>query len=251
MTGKHKMVIVLSGGLDSTTLLYDAIEQGFEVSSAVSFNYGQRHKKELDFALRTCQALGIPWRLIDLHRAHFTDAIAHSGSSLVSSTSVPEGHYAEENMKATVVPNRNMIMLSISAAIAVADGAAGVGTAVHAGDHFIYPDCRPEFVAYASEAMRTGNIGFGDLEGVWAPYIMKSKADIAEIAFVLGIDFSKTWSCYKGGSIHCGKCGTCVERLEAIDEAARRHGKSHIEWDQTKYEDSTFWIDTIARGAGN
>lgn len=237
-----KAVVVLSGGLDSTTLLYKMMHEGWWITSCVSFNYGQRHKKELEFAEETAERFGLPHHIIDLWSSGLTGALAPSGSSLVSDTEVPDGHYAEETMKATVVPNRNMIMLSIAGAIAVAEGANVVATGVHSGDHFIYPDCRTGFVGAAALALYLGNEGFGNLwrAPIYAPFIYMSKADIATVALEIGMDLSNTWSCYKGGEIHCGRCGTCVERLEAIDEAARRLGLL-TSFDTTPYEDFEFW----------
>jgi 7-cyano-7-deazaguanine synthase len=224
-------------------------------SSAVSFNYGQRHKKELEFAKQTVGKWDMPHHIIDLSQSGLVEAFAPSGSSLVTDTSVPEGHYGEDSMKATVVPNRNMIMLSIALGIAVSEGAQAVATGVHAGDHFIYPDCRPAFVLSAAVAGYLGNEGFGNLwrSPIWAPFINKTKADIAYAAFTLGVPLHETWSCYKGGEKHCGKCGTCVERLEAIDEAQNQIRSEQERWtrtplDLTGYEDNTYWREAIKKG---
>jgi len=251
-------VATLSGGLDSTTALRACIEHGWDIKAAVSFNYGQRHKKELEYAARTCALLDIKHVIIDLHAAGLTDALAPSRSSLVSDNDVPDGHYAEETMRQTIVPNRNMIMISIAAGIAIAEGAEAVVAAVHAGDHFIYPDCRPEFMGFLAPALVVGNEGFG-FNGLVLPFLNATKADIAYEAIILGYDLSSTWSCYKGGVIHCGRCGTCVERLEAIEEAARRYiveiaGPDAIlegsyyggEFDNTIYEDVDFWKEAVA-----
>jgi 7-cyano-7-deazaguanine synthase len=245
-----KGVVVMSGGLDSTTLLYRVLE-GFEVVQAVSFNYGQRHKKELEFAQATCEKLHVPWTTIDLWSSGLTELLSESNSSLVSDEEVPEGHYAEENMKATVVPNRNMIMLSIAGGIAVAKKANLIFVGVHAGDHFIYPDCRPEFVNAAGDAIYLGNEGFGELipGPIVAPYMQQSKADIAFDAISLGVPFEETWSCYKGGAIHCGRCGTCVERMEAIATATKRWYAmtGEVVADQTPYQDTEFWREALKR----
>jgi len=253
---KPRVVVVFSGGLDSTTVVYDALNQGFTVD-LVSFNYGQKHKKELEYAKRTAIRLGLRHDVVDL--SSLTPLLAESGSSLVSETKVPEGHYAEENMKLTVVPNRNMIMLSIAGGLAVARGAKHVITGVHAGDHDVYPDCRYDFIMATSTALIEGNEGFGDMQGVIAPYIGRSKADIAYRAIVLGVPLEETWSCYKGAHVHCGKCGTCVERLEAIHEAYDRlkgegagqvvvgdfegvtYYKRYEDVDKTDYNDIHFW----------
>jgi 7-cyano-7-deazaguanine synthase len=259
-----KMVAVLSGGLDSTTLFYKA-KQEHELTSAVSFNYGQRHKKELEFAKQTVGKWDMPHHIIDLSQSGLVEAFAPSGSSLVTDTSVPEGHYGEDSMKATVVPNRNMIMLSVAAGVMVNNSYKMVGTGVHAGDHFVYPDCRPEFLQMVNAAIFFGNEGFGLIPKretlsehavpgfLYAPFLNKSKADIAYQALQLQVPFENTWSCYKGGEKHCGKCGTCVERLEAIDEAVERfadqptidRGAWTSQYDKTQYEDTEFWKTAI------
>jgi 7-cyano-7-deazaguanine synthase len=230
---KHEVdaIVVFSGGLDSTTLVYDAINHQDLYVDLVSFNYGQRHKKELEYAARTATKLNLRHDIVDL--SSLTPLLAESGSSLVSEEEVPEGHYAADNMAKTIVPNRNMIMLSIAVGIAVSRGAEYVLTAVHAGDHAVYPDCRPEFIGALSYAAAQGNEDFGN--GIKAPYVMLSKADIARKAIAESVPLEDTWSCYKGGELHCGKCGTCVERLEAISEA---NGEAY---DQTKYEDKDYW----------
>lgn len=243
-----KTVAVYSGGLDSTTMIYDARARGYEVVKAVSFNYGQRHKKELDFAQNMCKDLNIPHVIIDLWASGLTDALSSSETSLLSTseTDVPEGNYAEENMKSTVVPNRNMIMISIAGAIAVAEKAGSVMLGVHAGDHFVYPDCRPGFATFAAAALYFGNEDFGELDkfpdNLLTPYIDHTKEDIAYNAFTLGVPIDCTWSCYKGGLKHCGRCGTCVERLEAIHGAQQRLRKEgNFFTDYTMYVDIEFW----------
>lgn len=252
-----KLIIITSGGLDSTTLVYDAYDQSFN-PELISFDYGQRHSKELEHAASISGRLGFHHDIIDL--TGLTHLLAASGSSLVSDTAVPEGHYAEDTMKATVVPNRNMIMLSIAAGIAVARGACGVATAVHAGDHFIYPDCRPEFIQVTNEAIVRGNLGFSSFDtffdgdewasAIKAPYLRKTKTDIAYRAIELNVPIEDTWSCYKGGDIHCGKCGTCVERLEAIHDASEAWTEEtgRVYTDATRYEDVEFWKTAIANG---
>lgn len=236
-----KGIAVVSGGMDSVTLVHYLLNQGDDVD-IVSFDYGQRHKKELHFAENL---VGLNrggnqvkhWSLIDL--SSLTEHIG--GSSLTDdSVDVPDGHYAEESMKATVVPNRNMIMLSIAAGIAVARGANYVSTAVHSGDHFIYPDCRPEFVERTASAIRVANEGFDSwstIGPVYAPFMFKTKTDICLFGTALGVDHKYTWSCYKGGDIHCGRCGTCVERKEAFKLAGVV--------DPTEYEDAEFQISAF------
>jgi len=241
-----KYVVVLSGGMDSSTLLRQMIADGKTITSCASFNYGQRHKKELEYAAFQAKKAKLKHHVIDLWSAGFTDAIAGS-SSLVGGSDVPEGHYAADNMKQTVVPNRNMVMLAIAGSIAVAEGAHQVATAVHAGDHFVYPDCRQAFINDMTIALINGNIDMGEvpMRGVYAPFIRSSKEDIAAEAIRLNMDFSKTWSCYKGGQYHCGRCGTCVERLEAIQGAANTHQVDVNEIDKTRYEDADYWKGVI------
>jgi 7-cyano-7-deazaguanine synthase len=248
-----KMVVVCSGGLDSVTLLYKTFKE-HEVTSIVSFKYGQKHSKEVDFAALHAHMLNLKHHIIDLSQSGLTEAIASPDNALIGDSDVPEGHYAQDNMKQTVVPNRNMIMLSMALAIAVTEGAQAVATGVHAGDHFIYPDCRPSFILSAALAGYLGNEGLSDLwrSPIWAPFIHSTKAELAFEAIKLGIDFSQTWSCYKGGDIHCGKCGTCVERLEAIHVAqtmAELSDKTYFNiQDYTEYEDSTYWTSIVEKG---
>lgn len=228
------IVVVLSGGLDSTVALFRTrYEYPHYDLRTISFNYGQRHNKELEFAKIQSNQVGA----LSHHEVNLTSLIgvlSESGSSLVSSTDVPDGHYAEESMKATVVPNRNMIMASIAAGYAVSIGAVGIVLGVHGGDHFIYPDCRPPFFDSLATTIRAGNLGF--IDGgffIYTPYIFNTKNDIALDAFRFGVDIMYTWSCYKGEKNHCGRCGTCVERLEAIASTGKH--------DPTPYEDNEFW----------
>ena len=207
---KKDSVIILSGGMDSVTLLYDQQER---IALAVSFDYGSKHNaKEIPFAQWHCQQLGIPHIVIplDFMARYFRSSLLKGGEE------IPEGHYADENMKSTVVPFRNGIMLSVAVGLAESNGLQHVMMANHGGDHTIYPDCRPEFVASMSEAARTGTFPGITL---LCPFTNMTKADIARRGQALGIDYGKTWSCYKGGDRHCGKCGTCVERREALAEA--------------------------------
>ncbi len=234
-------------------MLYDAVNK-YDVVQAVSFLYGQRHQKELDYAEATCEKLHVPWSLIDLWSSGLTDLFSNSGSSLVNfNVDVPEGSYDDETMKATVVPNRNMIMISIAGGIAVAKDAQSIMLGVHAGDHAIYPDCRPRFIDAAQDALIVANDGFGNLsnsDAILTPFLFQTKTDIAVKAFELGVPFHETWSCYKGSKYHCGRCGTCVERLEAIDEAKIRildSGRSVPSLnDLTQYDDTEFWKEATA-----
>ena len=203
-------ILILSGGVDSTTLLYDEKDR---IALAVSFDYGSKHNaREIPFARLHCQKLGIPHVVIPLNfmSQYFKSSLLQGGDD------IPEGHYADDNMKSTVVPFRNGIMLSIAVGIAESNGLKYVMMANHGGDHTIYPDCRPDFVDAFDQAAASGTFVQVHLR---SPYTHITKADIARMGKALGIDYSQTWSCYKGGSHHCGKCGTCVERREAFAEA--------------------------------
>ncbi|MBR0166654.1 MAG: 7-cyano-7-deazaguanine synthase QueC [Prevotella sp.] len=217
---KKDTVIILSGGMDSVTLLYDQQER---IALAVSFDYGSKHNaREIPFARLHCERLGIRHITIplDFMTKYFQSSLLKDGEE------IPEGHYADENMRSTVVPFRNGIMLSIAVGIAESNGLKFVMMANHGGDHTIYPDCRPEFVDAFDEAAQAGTfVGIKLL----SPFVNWTKTDIARRGKELGINYAETWSCYKGGEKHCGKCGTCVERREAMTEAG-------IE-DPTTYED--------------
>lgn len=200
-------VIVVSGGMDSITLLYDKKE---EIALAVTFDYGSKHNaREIAWAKVHCGRLGVRHIVIklDFMQKYFTSSLLEGGDE------IPEGHYADENMKSTVVPFRNGIMLSVAAGIAESNGLKKILIANHGGDHTIYPDCRPEFIEAMDRAIANGT--YEDVR-IDAPYTNITKADIAKIGKRLGIDYSETWSCYKGGERHCGKCGTCIERKEAM-----------------------------------
>lgn len=209
MKNTGKALVVYSGGLDSTVLLYKLASQS-RAAGALGFLYGQRHAKELEFAQYNCDRLGIEFLKTDLSGLK---KLFGENSLTDEKIDVPEGDYREDNMKSTVVPNRNMIMLSLAAARAIAVGADGVAYAAHSGDHAIYPDCRPEFADAVAAALRICHYTPIELE---RPFVDMTKADIVRLGAELGVDFSKTWSCYKGGEKHCGKCGTCVERREAF-----------------------------------
>lgn len=207
MVNNKDCIIVLSGGVDSVTMLYDYQER---IALAVSFDYGSNHNaREIPFARLHCERLGIPHLVITLD---FMSRYFNS-SLLQGAEAIPEGNYADENMRSTVVPFRNGIMLSIAAGLAETHDLKYVMLANHGGDHTIYPDCRPEFVDAMSAAISAGTYSRTE---VLAPYTNITKADIARRGKLLGLDYSETWSCYKGGEKHCGKCGTCVERREAF-----------------------------------
>ncbi len=203
-------VIIVSGGMDSITLLYDHKD---EIALGISFDYGSNHNaREIPFAKMHCERLGIKHITINLDFMH-----QYFKSSLLDGAeAIPEGHYADDNMKSTVVPFRNGIMLSIAIGIAESNNLDQVFIANHGGDHTIYPDCRPEFINAIDAAATAGTY---NNVNVVAPYTQITKSDIARIGKKLGIDYTETWSCYKGGEVHCGKCGTCVERKEALAEA--------------------------------
>lgn len=213
-------LIILSGGMDSVTMLYDFKD---DIALAVTFDYGSNHaKREIGFAKLHCERLGIEHIVIPLSFIHDY----FKSSLLQGAEAIPEGHYAAENMKSTVVPFRNGIMLAIACGLAESRGLDNVMIANHAGDHAIYPDCRPGFIKAMSEAMFRGTYKG---VGIKAPYTGLTKSEIAARGIPLGIDYSETWSCYKGGEKHCGKCGTCIERKEAMEIA-------HIK-DPTDYEE--------------
>ncbi len=213
-------VLILSGGMDSVTLLYDQRER---VALAISFDYGSNHNaREIPFARLHCERLGIPHITIplDFMTKYFKSSL------LEGADAIPEGHYADENMKSTVVPFRNGIMLSIAVGIAESRELKYVMMANHSGDHTIYPDCTPEFVDAFNQAAVAGTFV---KVGLLSPFTHLTKGQIAARGRELGIDYAETWSCYKGGEKHCGKCGTCVERKEALAEAGIA--------DPTEYED--------------
>ena len=229
---KEKVVAIVSGGLDSVTMAYELVHRNYEVI-LISYNYGQRHKKEITYAKKCAENLGAQHHIVDLQ------ALSNllGGSSLTSEEiSVPDGHYAEESMRITVVPNRNAIMINIATALAVSMKCDYVATGVHGGDHYIYPDCRPEYIVAQTEALRLANSGFvSDEFEVLAPFVNISKDGIVKIGEAIGVPWLETWSCYKGGEIHCGSCGTCFERREAFSLAGVR--------DPTNYETTPTFLD--------
>lgn len=232
-----KATLIVSGGMDSATLAYHYHKLGYALH-LVGFNYGQRHVKELEALSAIADELKATWEIVDL--SALKSSIANS--SLTSDAiSVPDGHYAEETMRITVVPNRNAIMLSIATGIAVANGSEVVATGVHSGDHFIYPDCRPDFINAINQAFIYGTLGHAKPNfRVEAPFVEILKADIAALGHSFGVPYELTWSCYKGGEKHCGRCGTCVERIEAFIDAGVN--------DPTEYEDGIeFALEEIAK----
>jgi 7-cyano-7-deazaguanine synthase len=252
---KPRAIAIVSGGLDSVTCLYllcksdreahtlayqseeqpsflrqmhNLAGEGYQLH-VLSFDYGQRHKKELQFATLAAQRLGACHETIDL--GSITSFL--KGSALTDDISIPEGHYAAENMAITVVPNRNAIMLSIAFAVAVAEQAEIVAAGFHAGDHYIYPDCRPAFVEAFDTMQRLAVEGFGHPQlRLVTPFLNIDKHGIVNIGHKLGVPFEETWSCYKGEEKHCGRCGTCVERKLAFQEATVA--------DPTDYKDAVY-----------
>ncbi|CAM3872331.1 7-cyano-7-deazaguanine synthase QueC [Rheinheimera salexigens] len=204
----NKVVVIYSGGMDSFTVLHKALQAGHEVY-ALSFNYGQRHVKELEFASSVCQELNINHKIVDISAINQLLA----GSSLTDDIDIPEGHYAADNMKSTIVPNRNMILLSLAAGYAVSIGADQVYYGAHSGDHFIYPDCRPEFVQKMHDVCQIANY---EPIAIVSPYLTQTKIEILADGIKMGLDYNKTWTCYNGREKACGKCGSCQERLEAF-----------------------------------
>lgn len=219
---RPKTVIVLSGGMDSTTLLY-MLDRNHDLD-AISIHYGQKHSKEIEFARLHCDSLCIPHSVIDIENVF--RHLAGKSALLRKDIAVPKGHYEDESMKATVVPNRNMIFLSIAIARAIATESGNVAYAAHAGDHAIYPDCREEF---ADKMHALSQVCDYKPITLLRPFVYKTKADIVEIGSQLNVPYQHTWSCYVGGEKHCGKCGTCVERKEAFELAGVK--------DPTEYEE--------------
>lgn len=212
---KKDTVCILSGGMDSVTLAALARDEG-HLHTCLSFDYGQKHSKELRFAKENCERWEINHLVISL--AGIAGA-CFIGSALTGSGPMPEGHYADENMKQTVVPNRNMVMLSVAVAYAVANKLARVWYGAHAGDHTIYPDCRPSFVTAINNAARLAN---WHEVGVEAPFLGLNKHGILVVGRDLGVDYAQTWTCYQGGEKACGKCGSCQERLEAFNRLGQK-----------------------------
>lgn len=210
------VVVIASGGLDSTVLAYWAAARGSQIT-LLSFDYGQRHRIELTHAAQIAELLKCPHEIVDLSVL----GGLLTGSALTdTAVPVPDGYYTDESMRTTVVPNRNAIMLDIAVAVAVARGADAVAFGAHAGDHAIYPDCRPEFVESFNRSARIANEGLLPVGfEVIAPFLSYSKTAIVCIGDALAVPFERTWSCYGGETVHCGTCGTCTERKEAFEQA--------------------------------
>ena len=209
-----KTVLVYSGGMDSTTLLYQLLKKG-DCVACLSFDYGQRHKKELKAARKICKKLCVGGAKIE-HKIIDIKTVRNImiGSALTADVKVPEGHYEDKSMRATVVPNRNMIFLALAIAQAVSLKFDRVAIAVHAGDHTIYPDCRPAFIKVMQAASAVANY---EKIKIYTPFLFITKRDIAKIGRSLCVPYEETWTCYKGLEKQCGKCGACVERREALE----------------------------------
>ncbi len=225
------VVAVYSGGMDSTVMLYDLLASGIQIKGAVTFDYGQKHRKEIEGAKEIADSLGLTHRVVDL--TAITELFGHSGLT-DPETEVPEGHYEEEQMKQTVVPNRNMILVSVATAWAISLEADAVAYAAHSGDHAIYPDCRESFAAALDQAIQLCDWSEVSL---FRPFVNVSKKEIVEIGVKRNAPLEKTWSCYKGGQFHCGKCGTCIERREAFYLASVN--------DPTRYESSAPSVEEL------
>lgn len=228
-----KIVCITSGGMDSTVLLHYHVRGGDEVR-ALAIDYGQRHRVELQFARWQAESLNIPFEIVDLSSLA---AVLPGSSQTSSSVPVPEGHYTAANMKATVVPNRNMILLAVAIGHAVAYKMDAVSYAAHSGDHAIYPDCRPEF---ADAMEKVAALCDYRPIAMLRPFIRMTKGDIVRLGHEeLQVNFAETHSCYSGNpEQHCGKCGTCVERILAFREVGVA--------DPTRYADTTFALEADA-----
>ena len=228
-----KTIVICSGGLDSVSLAHKVAAER-TLQGLVSFDYGQRHVREVEFAASCARRLGVAHRVIDIKSV----GAALGGSALTGGAEVPDGHYAEESMKLTVVPNRNAIMLAIAFGLAAGEEAEAVAAAVHGGDHFIYPDCRPAFIE-AFQGMQDRALEGMARIALFTPFVNVPKSEIVLEGARHGTPFAETWSCYKGGDAHCGRCGTCVERREAFHIA-------NID-DPTRYADPEFWRNATGR----
>ncbi len=235
----HKTLAIVSGGMDSVTLVYYLLASRHSVTM-MSFDYGQRHKRELICASLIANRLSLKHRIVPVDINGLL-----TGSALTDrNVPVPDGHYAQENMAITVVPNRNMIMLSIAAAAVISSNLDRLATAVHAGDHAIYPDCRPEFINSIQETLKIANEGFihPDFE-MFTPFLGLSKAALLEWGLKHNVPYEYTHTCYRGTEIACGTCGTCVERLEAFDI----NGAT----DPIPYSDKVTWKRLVAEHQQN
>lgn len=209
-----KGVCILSGGLDSCVVAHIMKKELNLDLLCITFFYGQKHNQEILFAKNIAEELGAKWYQYTIS----LPKIVKENSSLTGSLHIPEGSYCEESMRSTVVPNRNTIMLSIAWSVLCAYDAEYLGCGVHAGDHFIYPDCRPEYIDSLRKTFKLGTFGHCSLDAdIFTPFLFSNKSEIIKKGIELGIDFEKTWTCYKGLEMPCGKCGSCDERLKAFE----------------------------------
>ncbi|MEQ6917612.1 7-cyano-7-deazaguanine synthase QueC [Halomonas aquatica] len=202
-------VVIYSGGMDSFTVLHRALREGLDVH-ALSFDYGQRHRRELEVAERVCRELGVPHQVVDITAIH---GLIDNSALTDASREMPDGDYAAGNLTDTVVPNRNMILLSLAIAKAVNIGAGRVDYGAHGGDHVLYPDCRPEFVQAMNAVAGIAN--FTPVT-IHAPFLRSGKAEILAEGLAMDLDYADTWTCYRGEALACGRCGSCRERLAAF-----------------------------------
>jgi len=203
-----RTVVIYSGGMDSFTLLNKVIQDGYHVYT-ISFDYGQRHQKELKYAKNVCQTLNIIHKEIDIKNINSL----LKGSALTDDLPIPLQSYDVSTMKTTVVPNRNMILISLATAYAISLQATCIFYGAHHDDGAVYPDCRPEFVSKINEVT---NICDWTPITVYAPYLNATKTDILKDGLAMNLDYSQTWTCYNGKSLACGACGACLSRLKAF-----------------------------------
>ena len=202
-----KILIIFSGGVDSFTLMHTALKKLYYVE-AISFNYGQKHVKEISYAKKACQELDVKHEIVNLDIGNIL-----SHSALVGRKNIPEGNYDKEKMKQTVVPNRNMVMISVAASLAIKNKLDYLWYAAHSGDHEIYPDCRPEFIAKMSEVLSICDYHKINFE---APFQDLSKSEIIKVGLDMNLDYSKAWTCYEGKEKPCSKCSACLERAASF-----------------------------------
>ncbi|MGM0521175.1 MAG: 7-cyano-7-deazaguanine synthase QueC [Pseudomonadota bacterium] len=239
---KNTTVVIYSGGMDSFTVFHRALREGRNVH-ALSFDYGQRHRRELDVATHVCQALAIPHQVVDIRAIH---GLMDNSALTNPERNVPDGNYDSENLAATVVPNRNMVLLSLAIAKAVNIGATRVDYGAHASDHALYPDCRPEFVDAMNHAAGIANFSPVTLH---APYLHASKADILRDGLAMGLDYTHTWTCYEGKALACGKCGSCRERLAAFEQNGAVDPLSYVSHPGASNLDASHSAAPLAEGS--
>jgi len=208
----RRAVVLLSGGIDSSTLLFLAKKRLADEVLGLSIDYGQRHKRELEAAEQVAKAAGVSWHALRLASKDLCTAFGNP-ALLDGAQPIPHGNYADVSMRSTVVPNRNMFLLSLAGAFAISLGAGFVCYAAHGGDHPIYADCRPGFIRGMEAAFKELDVT------LWTPFMTMDKRQIVKLGKELAVPYDLTWSCYKGYAVHCGKCGTCVERKEAFELA--------------------------------